>query len=166
MPKILCPYCNSLVSSGEAHSTCPWCGEPLAGVAPLFAREDQFVVSPWLKPHELACAVILALLACGLVIEGLKFSEPAVTDRKTELVAAALATCQKRIAASGKYDSVPVPPPAKNYGTPGNFYFVWPKGSFQVMNDEGTQLPASATCRGHLDTGLITELSLNGKESR
>jgi len=145
---------------------CPWCGQSLAGVIPHQAQGKQFASSAWPKPHEWACAAILVILACGLVIEGYRLTEPVVVDQKDELVAAALATCQMRIARSTRYDRVPAPPPAKNYGTPPVFYFVWPRGSFHVTNDEGEDLPASATCRGHLDSGLITELSLNGAESQ
>lgn len=166
MPQILCPTCKSPLSTKKNYVQCPWCGQSLAGVVPHQAQGKQFEVSAWPKPHEWACAVILVMLACGLVIEGYRLSEPVVVDRKDELVATALTSCRNRIATWPKYDYVTMPPPAKNYGTPPDFYFVWPKGIFQVTNDEGERVPASATCRGHLDSGLITELSLNGAESR
>lgn len=66
---------------------------------------------------------------------------------------------------SSGMDGTPAPPSAKNYGTYPEFYFVWPKGTFHVADYEGTLVPASATCRGQMDTGLITEMSLNGAET-
>ncbi|WP_306393424.1 hypothetical protein [Telluria beijingensis] len=90
--------------------------------------------------------------------------QPIASATTEEQVARALATCQARIAALSVGGKVPAPPPAKNYGTEPEFYFVWPKGVFFYADSEGVLNAASATCRGDVATGLITELSLNGQD--
>ena len=90
--------------------------------------------------------------------------EPIAGLSADEQVARALAACQARIAALSVGGKVSAPPPAKNYGTLPDFYFVWPRGVFFYADSEGVLNAASATCRGDVATGLITELSLNGQD--
>lgn len=102
--------------------------------------------------------------AACLVLVGDRRMEPIAGLSAEEQVARALATCQARITALSIGGKVPDPPPAKNYGTLTEFYFVWPKGVFFYADSEGVLNAASATCRGDVTTGLITELSLNGQD--
>jgi hypothetical protein len=88
---------------------------------------------------------------------------PDVTDH-TWKTGKALVTCQNRIAALSFNGEIQTPPDTKNYGTYPEFYFVWPKGTFYDTNPDGVLNPASATCRGDLQSGRINELSLNGKD--
>lgn len=164
MPQILCPSCRSPLQRRKQYVNCPWCGQPLA---------DTYLVQPfkagasyrtWPTWKSWAGASAIAALAGYLVFIGDSRMEPIAGLRPDELNARALAACQARISALSIGGEVPAPPPTKNYGTAPEFYFVWPKGVFFYSDDEGVLNAASATCRGDIATGLITELSLNGED--
>lgn len=88
--------------------------------------------------------------------------QPSTPIATEERVSRALNFCRVRIAALSSGGKILAPPPVKNYGTPPEFYFVWPKGMFSTSDGDGVLNPAAATCRGNIFTGLITELSMNG----
>lgn len=118
----------------------------------------------WLSPRGWTVAGVLLVMAAALVSLGYERMAPVDDTPRGLKELAALMTCQKRISALSIGVKVPLPPAARNYGTPPDFYFVWPKGTFYYSDSEGVLNAAAATCRGDLATGLITELSLNGRD--
>lgn len=164
MPNIRCPTCGSTLQRRKRYVNCPWCGQPLAAAyvsQPFVAGADYRSWPSW-KAWTIAGAVVA--LAAFLVILGDSRMQPIAGATTEEQVARALVACQARISALSVGGKVPAPPPAKNYGTAPEFYFVWPKGVFYYSDNEGVLNAASATCKGDVATGLITELFLNGQD--
>lgn len=164
MPNIRCPACGSSLQRRKRYVNCPWCGQPLAAVYLAQPYDAHEAYRAWPSWKGWAGAAALAVPAVGLVVLGDSQMRPFVDPPTDEHVAQALEVCRSRIAALSAGGKVPAPPPAKNYGTLPEFYFVWPKGVFFYADSEGVLNAASATCRGDVTTGLITELSLNGQD--
>ena len=164
MPNIRCPACGSSLQRRKRYVNCPWCGQPLAAVYKAQPFEAGDAYRSWPTWKGWAGAAALTVPAACLVFIGDRLMEPIAGLSADEQVARALAACQARIAALSVGAKVPAPPPAKNYGTLPEFYFVWPRGVFYYADSEGVLNAASATCRGYVATGLITELSLNGQD--
>jgi len=164
MSNIRCPACGSSLQRRKRYVNCPWCGQALAAVYQAQQFEAGEAYRAWPTWKGWAGAVALAVPAVSLVILGDSQMRPFVDSPTDELVAQALEVCRSRITALSVGGKVPAPPPAKNYGTLPEFYFVWPKGVFFYADAEGVLNAASATCRGNVNTGLITELSLNGQD--
>lgn len=164
MPNIRCPACGSTLQRRKRYVDCPSCGQPLAAVHQAQPFDVGQAYRAWPTWKGWVGAGALAVPATCLVLIGDRRMEPVAGISFDEQVAHALATCRARISALSVGGDVPVPPPARNYGKAPEFYFVWPKGVFFYSDSEGVLNAASATCRGDVTTGLITELSLNGQD--
>ncbi len=103
-----------------------------------------------------AIALLIALIAYRVVVP----SQDTLHARK---VSAALLQCQQRIAGLAEYGDAETPPYTKNYGTKGEFYFAWQRGSFHFKNVYGAPEKMSASCIGDLETGEIKQLTVNAK---
>ena len=101
-------------------------------------------------------ALLVALIAYRVVVP----SEETLHARK---VSAALLQCQQRILGLAEYGDAETPPYVPNYGTKGEFYFAWQRGSFHFKNGYGAPEKMSASCTGDLSTGEITHLTVNAK---
>jgi hypothetical protein len=126
-------------------------------------RIESSRLKNWRSLKEWVGALVIITFSGFLIMLGYSRMVPETTDYawRTHKV---LATCQSRIAGLSFTGEIQMPPNVKNYGTFPNFYFVWPKGSFYSTNLNGVLKAASATCRGDLRSGRITELSLNGED--
>lgn len=159
MPQISCPVCKSPLSKRKRYSNCPWCGVVLA---PADERAQQTILTQYRSGptgHEWVLACILSMCACGLVASGYKWMEPIQEDQTAEKTALALSVCQQRIATLA---AAPSPPHAQNEGNYTQFHFTWPEGT---LGRQSSVARLSATCRGDLRTGRITEVSVNGRQS-
>lgn len=79
-------------------------------------------------------------------------------------VSDALHKCQQLILATAQYGDANRPPPTSNHGKDDEFYFAWPKGSFEFTNGFGAKVRMSASCMGSIATGAVTSLTINGKQ--
>ncbi|WP_305821350.1 hypothetical protein [Massilia brevitalea] len=101
-------------------------------------------------------AILIALIAYRVVVP----SEETLHARK---ISAALFQCQQRIVGLAEYGDAETPPYVANYGTKGEFYFAWQRGSFHFKNGYGAPEKMSASCIGDLETGEIKQLTVNAK---
>lgn len=109
-------------------------------------------------------AIIGSVAFIGLIVYFAAF--PSTEKKRHEGVMQALAQCQSAIKSVAKYGNAETPPYIDNYGRGDEFYFVWPSGSFHFANEFGAQEKMSASCIGVISTGLITQLTINGKDFR
>ncbi len=101
-------------------------------------------------------ALLIALIAYRAVVP----SEETLHARK---VSAALLQCQQRILDQATYGDAETPPYVPNFGSKGEFYFAWQRGSFHFKNAYGVPEKMSASCIGDLETGEIKQLTVNTK---
>lgn len=92
-------------------------------------------------------------------------ANPSPEKLRKRALADALVKCQYAIKGTAAHGGAELPPYAKNYGTLADeFYFAWPRGSFEFQNGFGGKELMSASCIGVLSTGTITQLTINGKD--
>lgn len=103
----------------------------------------------------------IAVLVCLIIYRVIVPSDAKVRDRA---VSAALFGCQKAIKSTAQYGDAEMPPYAKNHGSGDEFYFAWPKGSFEFANGFGSREKMSASCIGAISTGEIKQLTVNSKD--
>lgn len=159
MPQISCPVCKSPLSKKKRYINCPWCGIVLA---PADEHAQEAILAQYRSGptgHEWALACVLSMFAFGLIASGYKWMEPIQEDPTAEKTASALSACQQRIATLA---ASPSPPHAQNEDNYPQFHFTWPEGT---LGRQSSVAHLSATCRGDLRTGRITEVSVNGRQS-
>lgn len=103
----------------------------------------------------------LAVLICLIVYRVIVPSESQLQDRA---VSSALYQCQKHIHSLATFGGSDMPPPTANNGANDEFYFAWPRGSFEFANAFGGREKMSASCLGTVSTGEIKQLTLNAKD--
>jgi hypothetical protein len=106
---------------------------------------------------------------CGIIasVAAILWSiaNPSPEKLRKRALANALLTCQYAIKGTAGHGGAELPPYAKNYGTAADeFYFSWPRGSFEFQNGFGGKEQMSASCIGILSTNTITQLTVNGKD--
>jgi hypothetical protein len=128
-----------------------WPAPPGAQVAHVFSAKDWFAI------------IVLSAIAIliGLIIY--KVAAPSESKTRDQAVSTALYQCQRAIHSTAQYGGADTPPFAKNYGKGDEFYFAWPRGSFEFANGFGAHEKMSASCNGILSTGEIKGLTVNGK---
>lgn len=162
MPAAVCTECGAHVAIDGA-TNCPRCNGRLQN--PTDTHPAQFAsassamgFSAWLG--LLALGVIVALL--GLIVY--RLIVPSEESIRRELTVAALIKCQRAIQSVAQYGDADTPPYAQNHGKGDEFYFAWPRGSFEFANGFGAREKMSASCTGTLSTGEIKSLTINGKD--
>jgi hypothetical protein len=104
---------------------------------------------------------VIALFVCAFIYHVIN---PTADDVHRNKAMAALGRCQEAIHALAEYGGADTPPYTKNWGKGNEFYFAWPRGSFEFTNGFGAKVKMSASCSGDLETGVITDLTVNGKD--
>jgi hypothetical protein len=112
----------------------------------------------WLAIIALSALVILI----GLIVY--RVAVPSESQLHDRAVSAALYKCQRAIQSIAQYGGADMPPYTRNYGKGDEFYFAWPRGSFEFANAFGAREKMSASCNGILSTGEIKNLTVNGKD--
>lgn len=101
------------------------------------------------------------VIACGALFVGMFM--PSRSSRDTVDSNAALRLCQQTIHGLAEFGGADTPPYATNYGKGDEFYFAWPRGSFEFTNGYGAKLPMSASCIGSIRRFEIEHLTINAK---
>jgi hypothetical protein len=135
--------------------------DPIKSTAPASPRPRtayRLGAKDWFAIITLSVlAVLIGLIVYGVVVP----SESKLRDRA---VSSALYRCQLAIQSIARYGASDIPPFTKNYGKGDEFYFAWPRGSFEFSNAFGAREKMSASCNGILSTGEINSLTVNGKD--
>lgn len=160
---VQCPGCKAHLSLSAALA-CPRCQTalPRAPAPNLTTKRHTTTASAGHK------AGVGALLCCIPILGfiGYRLAIPSAGQEQARQVGRALLACQQAIQAQAQYGGADTPPYVRNYGTAGQFYFAWPTGSFAFPNGFGARTKMSASCIGDLETGTITQLTLNGQTIR
>lgn len=106
-----------------------------------------------------AIVILLVMIVYRVIV-------PSDSKRHDDAVREALHLCQSAITSVAEFGAAETPPYAQNYGKQDDFYFAWPKGSFEFTNGFGAKVKMSASCNGKVSTGQITSLTVNGKDFR
>jgi hypothetical protein len=183
MNGIDCSQCGAHVTV-RGLSSCPICRAPMKplpgrsaempkGNAPPYTAHVRPKAAPYKTPGTTAlsakdwlaivCIPAIVILV-GLIIY--RVIVPSDSQRYDPAVSDALHMCQRAIASVAEYGGADTPPYTQNYGKQDDFYFAWPKGSFEFTNGFGAKIKMSASCNGKVSAGEITSLTVNGKDFR
>lgn len=101
-----------------------------------------------------------------VILIGYSIAVPSPEKVRKQAVDKALVACQLAIKSLAQYGGADLPPyvPNNARGQDDEFYFAWPRGSFEFTNGFGAREKMSASCTGTLSTGKITSLTVNGKD--
>jgi hypothetical protein len=111
----------------------------------------------------------LVAMFCCIPIVGFiayRLAVPSADQAHARQVQRALLACQQAIQAQARFGGAEMPPYTRNHGSGNEFYFAWPTGSFTFSNQFGAAEKMSASCIGDVDTGTITQLTINGHTIR
>lgn len=108
--------------------------------------------------------IILSTIAVLIVLNIYRVAVPSESKIRDRAVSAALYQCQRAIQLTAQYGDADRPPYTKNYGRADEFYFAWPRGSFEFTNGFGAREKMSASCNGVLSTGEIKSLTVNSND--
>lgn len=176
MSGIKCAGCGAHITV-RGLSKCPICKGPLAPIADSRLGHDPSGKTSKSKAGTLAPSAtklpisqwIGLICICGIVASIAviiwSIANPSAESLRKRALADALVKCQYAIKSTASHGGAELPPYAKNYGTLADeFYFAWPRGSFEFQNGFGGKAQMSASCTGVLSTGKITKLTVNGKD--
>lgn len=183
MTGIDCAKCGAHVTV-RGLRWCPICRAPMkplpsnaeiahAAAKPIHAAHIRPVPEPRKSPARykytvrdwIAIICVPAILICiGLI--AYRAFVPSDSQRHDRAISEALQLCQRAITSIAEYGAADTPPYTQNYGKQDEFYFAWPKGSFEFTNGFGARVKMSASCIGKVSTGEITSLTVNGKDFR
>lgn len=76
----------------------------------------------------------------------------------------AFMSCRKAILAAAAYGKPSGPGRIEPSGTSASWVFSWPHGSFYFQNGFGAEVPQSARCEVHVDSGQILSLVISNRE--
>lgn len=176
MPAVQCPGCKAHISIPSLHD-CPRCKAPLP--SPLLSKpmpaSPQTIYAPGpaflttgSEPQPTKKALVIlglgAILLCaGLLIYNVVF--PSAEKLRQTAISKALTGCQFAIKSLAQYGDADMPPyvPNQARSEDDEYYFAWPRGSFEFTNGFGAKEKMSASCIGKLSTGEIAQLTLNGQ---
>lgn len=177
MPAVQCPGCKAYISVPGLYD-CPLCKGPLPtpfldkkkAVVPqsVYSTAPSFTASK-LTSTSAKNALVLAgagalVLCIGAIIYSVVF--PSAAKQRQAAVGKALVGCQYAIKSTAQYGNADMPPYVPNHARSQDdeFYFAWPRGSFEFTNGFGAREKMSASCTGTLSTGEIKSLTVNGKD--
>ena len=177
MPAVQCPSCKAHISVPGLYD-CPLCKGPLPTPfvekknavvpPPVYGAAPSFTAS---KPTSQSARNVLvlagagALVFCvGVIIYSVVF--PSAEKQRKAAIGKALVACQYAIKALAQYGNADLPPYVPNHARSQDdeFYFAWPRGSFEFANGFGAREKMSASCTGTLSTSTIKSLTVNGKD--
>lgn len=148
-------------------SSCPKCSAPIAALADERVRGNSVPVSGQISTGRIYILPIVGMVAAIslLALFGWRIMNPSEEKLRARAISVALANCQTAIASTAKFGNSDTPPAAKNYGsTDDEFYFAWPRGSFEFSNAFGGRVKMSASCTGKLTPFEIQHLTINGAD--
>lgn len=176
---VTCTGCGAHVTV-RGLDQCPICRIPIAPIVdaritpnappptpspslPLRAGKVKMVSAPMSGKDWFAIITIsvIVIFVCLIIYRVIVPSSEKLHDRA---VGAALLNCQQTIKLTAQYGDAETPPYAKNYGKGDEFYFAWPRGSFEFTNGFGAREKMSASCIGVISTGEIKQLTINAKD--
>jgi hypothetical protein len=168
VPAIQCPSCKAYLTV-KGLVNCPLCQTDLNQPLDPLTREEKRSIAHSTSDLAfraknllgLACLAVITVSVGAIIYRMINPSEEEVRRQK---VSAALLNCQQRIQARAEYGGADMPPYARNHGGADEFYFAWPRGSFEFPNAFGARVKMSASCNGNLATGEITSLTIDGKD--
>jgi hypothetical protein len=166
MAGITCTGCGAHVTV-RGLTKCPICRIPMKPVLDSrikTAAPSKSPVTTSPSPKGWLAIIAFSVIAILIGLIGYRVAVPSESKLNDEAVSAALYQCQRAIQLTAQYGDSELPPYVKNYGTKGEFYFAWPRGSFKFSNGFGAKMPMSASCIGSLVTGEIKSLTINAKD--
>jgi hypothetical protein len=188
MAGVTCTGCGAHVTV-RGLTKCPICGIPMEPILderiktatrPAPVRESVRVMPPPTvlaapspaRPHgasllgakEWFAIIVLSAIAILVGLIAYRVAVPSESKLRDRAVSAALYQCQRAIQMTAQYGGADLPPYAKNNGGKDEFYFTWPRGSFEFSNGFGAREKMSASCTGDLTTGEIKHLTVNAKD--
>lgn len=170
MAAIKCPGCGAYLSVNGLVN-CPRCQTDLpsrlvnpASTSGSIQHSSGSVPGSGSSSKELLSGVIFLVLGALVIFIAWNIFVPSEEKKRKQLVSKALLDCQYAIKSLAKFGDAEVPPYVQNFGKDGEYYFAWPLGSFHFVNGFGVKEKMSASCLGDLNTGKITQLTLNGKD--
>ena len=160
---VKCPICRipmkPIIGDYQARPEVPPTAPmPLPIVPPPIKVAHVMSLTDWVAVITIPAIVILIFLIAYRVIVP---SESQLQDRAINSV---LYQCQKYIYSLALYGGSDMPPYTQNHGRKDEFYFAWPRGSFEFANAFGGREKMSASCTGTISTGEIKHLTLNAKD--
>lgn len=170
MAGITCTGCGAHVTV-RGLTKCPICRIPMSPISDARVKVLAPTPSP---PRERAAyattakdwftIITLSAIAILIVLIIYRVAIPSDSQIRDRAVSAALYQCQRAIHLTAQYGNADMPPYVKNYGRDDEFYFAWPRGSFEFANGFGAREKMSASCNGILSTNEIKSLTVNGKD--
>lgn len=175
MAAVKCAGCGTFISA-RGLENCPKCRAPIAPIpdsrlpeSPNTRKIPRANHAPGQAAVSNVGAIIGGICVLGIVISigviGWGITNPSTEKIRKRALAEALVQCQEAIKSTAAYGGADMPPYAKNYGSADDeFYFAWPRGSFEFTNSFGGKELMSASCTGILSTRTITHLTVNSRD--
>ena len=176
---VTCSGCGAHVTV-RGLDQCPICRIPIAPIvdARISRKAPSSTTNPslplWIGRVKMAsapvsgknwfAAIMLSIIIISVCLIIYRMIVPSSEKLHEIAVGEALINCQKTIKLTAKYGSADSPPYAKNYGKGDEYYFAWPRGSFEFTNGFGAREKMSASCIGKISTGEIKHLTINAKD--
>ena len=175
MAAVKCPGCGAYISV-RGVVACPKCQAPVEPISDMRlsdTRKEPPKIFNSTKTKSGQGSPIVPIIGgvciLGIIISfgliGWSLANPSAEKLRKRSISAALVQCQYAIKSTAAYGGADLPPFSKNYASDGDeFYFAWPRGSFEFSNGFGGRQLMSASCTGVLSTGTITHLTVNAKD--
>ena len=156
-----CPICRIPITPITTPIFAPAAAQPIPPPPPRVAQIKASNSMAWKDWIAVVAISVLAVSVCLILYRVIVPSTEKLHDRA---VSAARLNCQQTIKSTAQYGGAEMPPYAENYGKGDEFYFAWPRGSFEFINGFGAREKMSASCIGVISTGEIKQLTINSQD--